>query len=180
MKDPHGLTHLDAEGRPCMVDVGAKAVTRRRAVAVGRLELDVACAHALERGGGPKGDPWSVVRLAAVGGVKRTADLIPLAHPLLLDAIDVDHHWDAERRWAWLRVAVSCEGRTGVEMEALAGVTVGLLALYDMLKAAGHGMTLGPVKLLRKEGGRRGRVVVSWPECPWNEAPSEGEGASSD
>jgi cyclic pyranopterin phosphate synthase len=161
------LTHLDPEGRPKMVDVSTKPVTRRRAVAAGCLVLDAPAAAALERGGGPKGDPWSVARLAAVGGVKRTADLIPLAHPLAIEAVDVDHVWDPATRRAWLRVAVACEGRTGIEMEALAGVSVGLLALYDMLKAVSHGMTLGPVRLLRKEGGRRGSLQLSWEECPW-------------
>jgi len=161
------LTHLDPEGRPKMVDVSAKPVTRRRAVAAGCLVLDAPAAAALERGGGPKGDPWSVARLAAVGGVKRTADLIPLAHPLAIEAVDVDHAWDPATRRAWLRVAVACEGRTGIEMEALAGVSVGLLALYDMLKAVSHGMTLGPVRLLRKEGGRRGLIQLSWEDCPW-------------
>ncbi len=161
------LTHLDPEGRPKMVDVSGKAITRRRAVAAGCLELDAPAAEALERGGGPKGDPWSVARIGAVGGVKRAADLIPLAHPLVLEAVDVAHHWDPATRRAWLRVAVSCEGRTGIEMEALAGVTVGLLVLYDMLKAVSHGMTLGPARLLRKEGGRRGTVCLPWPGCPW-------------
>ena len=161
------LTHLDPEGRPRMVDVSAKPITRRRAVAAGCLELDEPAATALTQGGGPKGDPWSVARLAAVGGVKRTADLIPLAHPLALEAVEVDQVWDPATRRAWLRVAVTCEGRTGIEMEALAGVSVGLLALYDMLKAVSHGMTLGPVRLLRKEGGRRGLVQLPWEACPW-------------
>jgi cyclic pyranopterin phosphate synthase len=161
------LTHLDPEGRPKMVDVSAKAVTRRLAAAAGYLELDAPAAEALSRGGGPKGDPWSVARLGAVGGVKRTSDLIPLAHPLAIEAVDVVHHWDPLTRRAWLRVQVSCEGRTGIEMEALAGVTVGLLVLYDMLKAVSHGMTLGPVRLLRKEGGRRGTVTLPWAGCPW-------------
>jgi cyclic pyranopterin phosphate synthase len=161
------LTHLDPEGRPRMVDVSAKAVTRRRAVAAGYLELDAPAAEALAAGGGPKGDPWYVARVGAVGGVKRTSDLIPLAHPLAIEAVDVAHCWDAERRRAWLRVEVSCEGRTGIEMEALAGVTVGLLVLYDMLKAVSHGMTLGPARLLHKEGGRRGTVTLPWPGCPW-------------
>jgi cyclic pyranopterin phosphate synthase len=152
-----------------MVDVSEKAVTRRRAVAVGCMELGPACAEALELGGGPKGDPWSVVRIAAVGGVKRTSDLIPLAHPLVVDAVNIEHQWDAATRKAWLRVEVSMEGRTGVEMEAMAGVTVGLLAMYDMLKAAGHDMELGPVRLLRKSGGRRGDVRSTWSECPWSE-----------
>ncbi len=161
------LTHLDTEGRPVMVDVSAKAVTRRQAVAAGYLELDEPAAQALSRGGGPKGDPWSVARIGAVGGVKRAADLIPLAHPLAIEEVDVLQHWDPVSRRAWLRVAVSCEGRTGIEMEALAGVTVGLLVLYDMLKAVSHGMSLGPARLLRKEGGSRGTVVLPWSECPW-------------
>jgi cyclic pyranopterin phosphate synthase len=110
-----------------------------------------------------------MVRIAAVGGAKRTSDLIPLAHPLMVDAVNVDHRWDSAAGKAWLRVEVSMEGRTGVEMEALAGVTVGLLALYDMLKAAGHEMELGPVRLLLKSGGRRGTVRWPWPECPWQE-----------
>jgi len=162
-----GLTHLDPEGRPTMVDVSAKAVTRRVAVAAGYLELDAPAAKALAQGGGPKGDPWSVARLGAVGGVKRASDLIPLAHPLAIEAVDVAHHWEPGTRRAWLRVQVSCEGRTGIEMEALTGVTVGLLVLYDMLKAVSHGMTLGPARLLRKEGGRRGTVTQPWEGCRW-------------
>jgi len=161
------LTHLDSEGRPVMVDVSAKAVTRRVAVAAGYLELDAPAAAALAQGGGPKGDPWSVARIGAVGGVKRAADLIPLAHPLAIEAVDVAQHWDPATRRAWLRVQVSCEGRTGIEMEALTGVTVGLLVLYDMLKAVSHGMTLGPTRLLQKEGGRRGLITLPWPDCPW-------------
>jgi cyclic pyranopterin monophosphate synthase len=161
------LTHLDPEGRPRMVDVSAKPVTRRRAVAAGYLALSPECAQALETGGGPKGDPWTTARLGAVGGAKRTGDLIPLAHPLALDGILVDHHWDAAARRAWLRVEVTVEGRTGVEMEALGGVTVGLLVLYDMLKAVSHRMEIGPVRLLLKEGGRRGLIAEPWPECPW-------------
>jgi cyclic pyranopterin monophosphate synthase len=161
------LTHLDPEGRPRMVDVSAKAVTRRVAVAAGFLELDATAAQALSSGGGPKGDPWSVARIGAVGGVKRTSELIPLAHPLVIEAVEVAHHWDPGTRRAWLRVQVSCEGRTGIEMEALTGVAVGLLVLYDMLKAVSHGMTLGPARLLRKEGGRRGNLDLPWEGCPW-------------
>ncbi len=161
------LTHLDAEGRPTMVDVSAKAITRRRAVAAGCLELCPACAEALETGGGPKGDPWSVARIAAIGGVKRTSDLIPLAHPLVVDGVNVAHHWDPITRRAWLRVEVSMEGRTGVEMEALVGASTGLLALYDMLKAVSHEMTLGPVRLLLKAGGRRGTIAWPWADSPW-------------
>jgi len=161
------LTHLDPEGRPVMVDVSGKTATRRRAVAAGYLELCEECAAALEGGGGPKGDPWTTARIGAIGGAKRTGDLIPLAHPLALDAVTVEHHWDAVRRRAWLRVEVSVEGRTGVEMEALTGVSLGLLVLYDMLKAVSHRMEIGPVRLLLKEGGRRGLVTQAWEESPW-------------
>jgi len=161
------LTHLDPEGRPVMVDVSGKTVTRRRAVAAGYLTLSEECAVALEGGGGPKGDPWTIARIGAIGGAKRTGDLIPLAHPLALDAVTVAHHWDAVLRRAWLRVEVSVEGRTGVEMEALTGVSLGLLVLYDMLKAVSHRMEIGPVRLLLKEGGRRGLVTQAWEDCPW-------------
>ena len=162
-----GLTHLDSEGRPKMVDVSGKAATRRVAVAAGYLELDLPAAEALVQGGGPKGDPWSVARVGAIGGVKRASDLIPLAHPLAIEAVDVTHQWDPETHRAWLLVRVSCEGRTGIEMEALTGVTVGLLVLYDMLKAASHGMSIGPARLLRKEGGRSGTLTLPWDGCPW-------------
>lgn len=169
------LTHLDAEGLPRMVDVGEKAVTVRRAVAVGRLQLDPPALAALMAAPSPqppapslkKGDPWPVVHLAAIQGVKRTPDLIPLAHPLSVDGVAVAHHLDAAARQAWLRVEVRCTARTGIEMEALTGVAAGLLALYDMLKAVSHGMEVGPVRLLLKEGGRRGAVHLPWVGCPW-------------
>lgn len=162
-----GLTHLDPEGRPRMVDVSDKVPTRRRAVAAGCLQLGEACARALEGGSLPKGDPWSIARIGAINGVKRCSELIPLAHPLLLDGIHIDQHWDAENSKAWLRVEVVCVGRTGVEMEAITGVSCGLLVLYDMLKAAGQDMSLGPVRLLLKEGGRRGTVTQAWSDAPW-------------
>lgn len=161
------LTHLDSEGRPRMVDVSDKSITRRRAVVAGVLELGPQEAEALERGGS-KGDPWSTARIGAIQGVKRASDLIPLAHPLMIDAVTVEHQWDSARRRAWMKVEVRAEGRTGVEMEAMAGVCGGLLVLYDMLKAAGQDMALGPVRLLLKEGGRRGTVTRPWDECPWD------------
>ncbi|HTL97214.1 MAG TPA: cyclic pyranopterin monophosphate synthase MoaC [Holophagaceae bacterium] len=170
---PNDLTHLDPEGLPRMVDVGAKPVTARRAVAAGLLQLDEAAAEALASSlrspasSLKKGDPWAVVRIAAIQGVKRAADLIPLAHPLAVDGVEVAHVFDPAPRQAWLRVEVRCESKTGVEMEALAGVSAGLLALYDMLKAVSQAMDLGPVRLLLKEGGRRGVVTRAWKGCPW-------------
>ncbi|HET6329659.1 MAG TPA: cyclic pyranopterin monophosphate synthase MoaC [Holophagaceae bacterium] len=164
---PNDLTHLDPEGLPRMVDVGTKPVTARRAVAVGALQLDEAAAEALASQALKKGDPWPVVRIAAIQGVKRASDLIPLAHPLIVDGVEVAHIFDSATRQAWLRVEVRCESKTGVEMEALAGVSAGLLALYDMLKAVSQAMDMGPVRLLLKEGGRRGAVTRPWTGCPW-------------
>lgn len=166
------LTHLDASGQPRMVDVSDKAITARRAVAVGCLVLGPSNAEALEKalaGSGKKGDPFAVARIGAVNGAKRASDLIPLAHPLLLTAITIDHHWDPAKAVAWIRAEVRTEGRTGVEMEAMAAVTGGLLTLYDMLKAAGQDMELGPVRLLLKEGGRSGSIHRAWPEAPWQD-----------
>ncbi len=151
-----------------MVDVSRKAPTRRRAVAAGCLILGETEARALEAGALPKGDPWNLARIGAVNGVKLASDLIPLAHPLSVDGINVEHYWDQGTSTAWLKVEVSVEARTGVEMEAIAGVCGGLIVLYDMLKAAGQNMALGPVRLLLKEGGRRGIVTNSLPGCPWS------------
>lgn len=162
------ITHLDSEGRPRMVDVSEKLPTRRRAVAAGSLAVGAAQAAALEDGNRfPKGDPWSLARIGAVNGVKRCADLIPLAHPVAIEAVTVDHYWEPLSRKAWIRVEVRCEGKTGVEMEAISGVTNALLVLYDMLKALGQDMSLGPVQLLLKEGGRHGTVTQSLPGSPW-------------
>jgi cyclic pyranopterin phosphate synthase len=155
-----------------MVDVSAKAISRRTASAAGYLELCQECADALAKGQYPKGDPWSLARISAISGAKNTAMLLPLAHPLALNAINVMHHWDGPNGRAWLLVEVSCEGRTGVEMEAIIGVCAGLAGLYDALKAISHRMTLGPVRLLRKYGGRSGAIEAPWPGCPWEQSQS--------
>jgi len=150
-----------------MVDVSAKTITRRKASAAGYLELCQECADALTNELAPKGDPWSLAIISAISGVKHTAHILPLTHTLTLDAITIDHHWDAKNMRAWLHVEVSCESRTGVEMEAIIGVCAGLAGLYDALKAISHQMALGPVRLLGKEGGQRGIIAVPWPDCPW-------------
>ncbi|MCL1894191.1 MAG: hypothetical protein FWG02_08165 [Holophagaceae bacterium] len=162
------IAHFDSSGLPKIVDVSEKAITRRTAIAAGYLELCQECATALKDGFGHKGNVWSLARISAISGVKQTSSLLPLAHPLSLDAINIEEHWDDANRRAWLRVEVSCENRTGIEMEAIIGVCIGLSGLYDALKAISHQMTLGPVKLLKKTGGRRGTIDVQWPECPWS------------
>jgi cyclic pyranopterin phosphate synthase len=150
------LTHLDASGRAQMVDVSDKPVTRRRASAEGTVTMRPATMAAIREGRTPKGDVLSVARLAAIGGAKKTAELIPLCHPLPIEAIDVEIALDEAVPGARLRVDVSAEARTGVEMEAMCAVAAGLLALYDMVKGLDRGMSIGPIRLREKRGGSSG------------------------
>jgi cyclic pyranopterin monophosphate synthase len=150
------LTHFDARGAVHMVDVGAKPSTHRVAVASGRIRMQPDTLKAIAAGTANKGDVLGVARLAAIQAAKRTADLIPLAHPLALSRVAAD--FTLERRPAAVRIVVrvECRGPTGVEMEALTGAAVGLLAIYDMVKALDRGMTLGRLRLEEKSGGRSG------------------------
>lgn len=150
------FSHLDDEGRARMVDVSGKRPTRRTAVAEGAIRMRAETLAAIREQEVEKGDVLTVARLAAVGGAKRTADLIPLCHPLPLDAVDVEIEADDDLPGLRLRVTVSTESRTGVEMEALCAVSVGLLAVYDMCKGRDRGMTVRDVRLLEKRGGRSG------------------------
>lgn len=151
-----GLTHLDEDGRARMVDVSDKSITRRRATAEGRILMGAATLAAIRDGQVPKGDVVAVARLAAIIGAKRTADTIPLCHPLALEAVDVEVEFDEAATALRMRVEASVEGRTGVEMEALCGVSAGLLAVYDMCKAMDRGMEIDEVRLVAKAGGRSG------------------------
>jgi cyclic pyranopterin phosphate synthase len=150
------LTHFDRRGAVHMVDVGEKPVTHRVAVASGRITLQAATLKTIESGTAKKGDVLAVARLAAIQAAKRTSDLIPRAHPLALSRVAVD--FALERRPAAERISVrvECRGPTGVEMEALTGAAVGLLTIYDMVKAIDRGMTLGEDRLEEKSGGRSG------------------------
>ncbi len=144
-----------------MVDVGEKVPTRRTAVAEGRLRMNAATLTAIRAGQVEKGEALAVARVAAIEGVKRTASLIPLCHPIPIDGVEVDIDPDEALPGLKVRVTVSAEWRTGVEMEAMTGVAIGLLALYDMCKALDRGMELGPVRLLEKHGGRSGSWTAS-------------------
>ena len=148
------LTHLDAQGRARMVDVGAKPATARMAVATGRIKMGGAAMAAIREGAVPKGDVLATARIAGIMAAKKTAELIPLCHPLGLDAVAVDFAWEDGA----LRVtaAASLTARTGVEMEALTATTVALLTIYDMAKAIDKGMVIGEVRLLEKRGGKSG------------------------
>jgi cyclic pyranopterin monophosphate synthase len=151
-----GFTHLDEQGRPRMVDVGAKPTTHRSAVAEGVVVMDAATARAIEEGGTKKGNVLLISEIAGITGAKRTAELIPLCHPVALSSVvvrlEVDHGLPGVRARATAEVVE----RTGVEMEALTAVTVALLTVYDMCKALDRGMRIEGVRLLRKEGGRSG------------------------
>jgi len=150
------LSHVDEAGRARMVDVGAKRTTARRAVAEGAIAMSREAFALVRANRLEKGDVLRVAELAGIGGAKRAADLIPLCHPLVLDHVGVTASLDARLPGVRVRAEVRLKGRTGVEMEALTACTVALLAVYDMVKAVDRGMTIGPVRLLEKAGGRSG------------------------
>ncbi len=153
------LTHFDAQGAAHMVDVGAKTETRRLARAAGRLVMRPETLALIEAGTAAKGDVLGVARIAAIQAAKRTADLIPLAHPVALTRVAAE--FTAERQGPAIQLGVTVEtvGRTGVEMEALTAVAVGLLTVYDMCKAVDRGMRIESIRLLEKTGGKSGRFA---------------------
>ena len=148
------LTHVDRDGRLRMVDVGDKAVTAREAVASGHVALSAATRRAVRDGRLKKGDPLQAARLAGIMAAKRTADIVPLCHPIALTGIDVDLTHTS--RGIAVRAAVRTAGQTGVEMEALTAVSAAALTVYDMLKAIDKGMVIERVQLEEKRGGRSG------------------------
>ena len=152
------LTHFGPDGAARMVDVSDKPETVRVAVAEGVLRMAPATLALVQEGRVGKGDALGVARLAGIMGAKRTADLIPLCHPLPLSQVALDLDPDEGLPGVRIRATVRTTGRTGVEMEALTAVSVAALALYDMLKAADRGMVIGEVRVRLKEGGRSGRV----------------------
>lgn len=150
------LTHFDAKGQAHMVDVGAKADTVRVAVASGRIRMQPATLRRLSAGRAEKGDVLGVARIAAIQAAKRTASLVPLAHPIALTRVAVAFTRQRTPAAVKIEARVECRGPTGVEMEALTAAAVGLLTVYDMLKAVDRGMTLEAIRLEEKRGGRTG------------------------
>lgn len=148
------LTHLDAAGNARMVEVGEKEITRRLAVAEGRILLSPEAMQQVLSRSAKKGDVLTVAQLAGILAAKRTGELIPLCHPLPLDGVDVLLFPEGEA--IRIEASVRCTGRTGVEMEALTAVSVAALTVYDMLKAVDKGMRIEGIRLLRKSGGRSG------------------------
>jgi cyclic pyranopterin phosphate synthase len=154
------LTHFDAAGHAHMVDVGTKAQTHRVAVARGTIRMKPATLALVRSGSARKGDVVGVARIAAIQGAKRTSELIPLCHPLALTRVAVDFELDDAGSAVHCTATAECEGRTGVEMEALTAVQVGLLTVYDMCKAVDRGMVIEGVRLLEKRGGKSGEWVA--------------------
>ena len=144
-----------------MVDVGAKAETRRIARACGTIRMQPATLRLIQDGTAKKGDVLGVARLAAIQAAKRTAELIPLAHPLALTRVGAEFEFDAAASAVKLMVTVETLGRTGVEMEALTAVSLGLLTVYDMCKAVDRGMRIEGVMLLEKKGGKSGHYLAA-------------------
>lgn len=153
------LTHFDDQGRAVMVDVGGKDATRRVAVASGQVRMTPATLALVVQGTAAKGDVLGVARLAGIMAAKRTADLIPLCHPLPIAHVAVDLVPDATLPGVRITAEVRTDGKTGVEMEALTAVTVAALTVYDMLKAAEKGIEIGQIRLERKSGGKSGDWV---------------------
>jgi cyclic pyranopterin phosphate synthase len=154
------LTHFDAAGQAHMVDVAAKAETHRVARATGTIRMQPATFALLAQGQAKKGDVIGIARIAAIQGAKRTADLVPLCHPLPITRVAVDFDLDPPASTVRCTATVETLGRTGVEMEALTAVQVGLLTVYDMLKAADRGMVIDGVRVLEKHGGKSGDWVA--------------------
>ena len=150
------LTHFDRKGSAHMVDVGAKDETHRVAVASGRIAMRPATFRTVVEGGAAKGDVLGVARIAAIQAAKRTAELVPLAHPIAITRAAAEFRLDAARSEITLVATVECRGRTGVEMEALAAAAIGLLTIYDMVKAVDRGMVISDLRLEEKRGGKSG------------------------
>ncbi|MBB3255289.1 cyclic pyranopterin phosphate synthase [Paraburkholderia bannensis] len=155
------LTHFDAAGDAHMVDVGDKAETKRIAVASGTIRMLPGTFALIRDGNAKKGDVIGVARIAAIQGAKRTSDLIPLCHPLAITRVKVDFVLDEALPGVHCSAQVETLGRTGVEMEALTAVQVGLLTVYDMCKAVDRGMTITDVRVLEKHGGKSGDWVAA-------------------
>jgi len=160
MTPPSKLTHFDDAGQAHMVDVATKAVTHRIAVAAGMIRMQPTTFDMVASGTAKKGDVLGIARIAAIQAAKRTADLIPLCHPIALTRVAVDLELDAAAQAVHCTATVECDGKTGVEMEALTAVQVGLLTIYDMCKAVDRGMVITDVKLLEKHGGKSGDWVA--------------------
>ncbi len=150
------LSHFNPRGEAHMVDIGSKSVTRRVAVAEGRIMMQAETLRLIEAGGHKKGDVLGIARIAGIMGAKKTAELVPLCHPLSLTHVELDLVPSPHEGAVRCHCRVETEGKTGVEMEALSAVQIALLTIYDMCKSVDRGMTITEVRLMEKSGGRSG------------------------
>lgn len=150
------FTHFNEQGRAKMVDVGEKPHSERTAVAAARVLVNESTFALIKTGGMKKGDVLTVAQIAGVMGAKHTPDIIPMCHPILIDGIDLKLYLDEERKSVEIEAAVSCDGRTGVEMEALTAVSTAALTVYDMCKAVQKDMVITDIRLIKKTGGIHG------------------------
>ena len=155
------LTHLDAHGNARMVDVGGKADSKRLAIASGRIRMSPEALEAIRAGDAPKGDVLAAARIAGIMAAKKTAELIPLCHPLSLDSVTVDFTFEQDALRATAAAALT--GRTGVEMEAMTACLIALLTIYDMAKALDKAMVIEDVRLIEKQGGTSGHWRAAAP-----------------
>jgi cyclic pyranopterin monophosphate synthase len=153
------LTHLDEKGAARMVDVGAKEITRREATAKGRVLMKAETLMMIEGGAAKKGDVLSAARIAGIMAAKKTHELIPLCHPLMISSVNVEFAIVPAEAAIDVTATVKVEGKTGVEMEALTAVSVACLTIYDMCKSADRGMRIADIRLLEKSGGKSGHCV---------------------
>jgi cyclic pyranopterin phosphate synthase len=153
------LTHLNQSGKAHMVDVGGKEVTHRIAVASGKISMRPETLALIQEGGHKKGDVLATARIAGIMAAKRTADLVPLCHPIPVTKVEVDLTLDPQTNCALCQARVETRSQTGVEMEALTAVQIALLTVYDMCKAVDRGMTITDIQLMEKSGGRSGTWV---------------------
>lgn len=150
------LTHFNSAGDAHMVDVGDKGITKRVAIAEGSIRMHPDTLALIRQGGHKKGDVLSIARVAGIMGAKRTADLVPLCHPLILTHVEIELLPRPEQSAVYCKATVETNGQTGVEMEALTAVQITLLTVYDMCKAVDRGMTMDGIRLLEKKGGKSG------------------------
>jgi cyclic pyranopterin phosphate synthase len=153
------LTHIDSKGKARMVDISEKKETQREARAYGQVKMSETTYAVVKTGHGPKGDIFTVAKIAGIMGTKKTHEVIPLCHPLSLTHIDVDYSFDDKKRIIGITATVRTKGQTGVEMEAINCAMVVALTIYDMCKAIDKGIELGPFYLLEKSGGKSGKFV---------------------
>lgn len=157
---PQKLSHFDQSGQAHMVDVGNKAITKRVALACGIIKMLPSTLQLIKNGDAKKGDVLGIARIAAIQGSKRTADLIPLCHPISLTKVSVSFDIDEINNNIACKVSTETTGQTGVEMEALTALSIALLTIYDMCKAVDRGMCIGEIKLLEKSGGKSGEWIA--------------------